>query len=60
MMEPVRFADILFTLLVCVVTFGILTLVNRKKTVGKSKPQQTVAASEQNGTETKPKMTDEE
>ena len=34
-MEPVRFADILFILLVCLVTFGILMLVNRKRTGGK-------------------------
>lgn len=30
-MEPVRFADILFIVLVLAITFGILALVNRKR-----------------------------
>lgn len=35
-MEPVRFADILFIVLALAVTFGILALVNRKRTEKKS------------------------
>lgn len=36
-MSDVRFADIFFILLVCVVTFGILYLVNRGKSQAAAK-----------------------
>ena len=44
-MEPVRFADILFILLVCIVTFGILKLVNRKQKDGEQNVADTLDAS---------------
>lgn len=53
-MEPVRFADILFILLVFAVTFGILALVNRKRTDKKNGNDDAVDRSKKSDTEDKP------
>lgn len=47
MIDSLTFADVLFLLLVCVITGGILTLVNRKSSVEKKSPQDAVEASEE-------------
>ncbi|PLX88775.1 MAG: hypothetical protein C0619_12050 [Desulfuromonas sp.] len=46
-MEPVRFADILFILLACLVTFGILMLTNRKRTDRKEDTSKETVSSEE-------------
>lgn len=59
-MEPVRFADILFILLVFAVTFGILALVNRKRTDKKNGNDDAVDISEKSDTEDKPQASVED
>lgn len=59
-MEPFRFADVLFLLLVCAVTGGILALVNRKRFSVKKDTSETVEASEKTGTEAKIQASDED
>jgi type III secretory pathway component EscV len=46
-METVRFADILFILLACLVTFGILMLTNRKRTDRKEDTSKEKVSSEE-------------
>lgn len=59
-MEPVRFADILFILLVCAVTFGILFLVNRKRTSGKNSLEKDDLATADDVEQARPRTPDEE
>lgn len=59
-MEPIRFADILFTLLATGLTLGILAFVNRKRPSEKKKTPETVEKSQETGSEDKIQTSDED
>ena len=46
MIDSLTFADVLFLLLVCIITGGILTLVNRKSPAEKKNPDKSAEAQE--------------
>lgn len=60
MMEAVSFADVLFLLLVCIVTGGILTLVNRKNSGEKKSASEAVESSGKTASEDKLQASDED